>query len=293
MIGPVQAIGYNDPTMPSPGRGNALVMQSGGPTPVINQSLAGVVREAMEHRQFGELYGAVHGLEGVLGENFLDLRRQSKAAWSRVARTPGAALGSARRKLQPEEVPAVLRTLAERGITYFFPIGGNDSAETAHTLEAAARASGQPLTVIAVPKTVDNDLPETDHCPGYGSAARFVALATMGAGRDAESMAQAAPITVLEVMGRNAGWLAASSVLGRREERDPPHVLCLPERLFDEGRFLGSMEEAYRRWGFAVAVLARICGAPRAPWGTGANRCTSTTSAIATTRVRASTWPTG
>ena len=161
MIGPVQAIGYNDPTMPSPGRGNALVMQSGGPTPVINQSLAGVVREAMEHRQFGELYGAVHGLEGVLGENFLDLRRQSKAAWSRVARTPGAALGSARRKLQPEEVPAVLRTLAERGITYFFPIGGNDSAETAHTLEAAARASGQPLTVIAVPKTVDNDLPET------------------------------------------------------------------------------------------------------------------------------------
>ena len=171
MIGPVQAIGYNDPTMPSPGRGNALIMQSGGPTPVINQSLAGVVREAMEHRQFGELYGAVHGLEGVLGENFLDLRRQSKAAWSRVARTPGAALGSARRKLQPEEVPAVLRTLAERGITYFFPIGGNDSAETAHTLEAAARASGQPLTVIAVPKTVDNDLPETDHCPGYGSAA--------------------------------------------------------------------------------------------------------------------------
>ena len=242
--------------MPSPPKGNALIMQSGGPTAVVNQSLAGVVQDAMEHPAFGELYGAVHGLEGLLKGQIRDLRHQPTGAWRRIASTPGAALGSARRKLQPDEMSQVMQTLQGRGVTYLFAIGGNDSAETAHKLAQASRSSGQPLTVVAVPKTVDNDLPETDHCPGYGSAARFVALATMGAGRDAESMGQASPITILEVMGRNAGWLAAASALGKRDERDAPHLICLPESAFDEDRFMGRMEVAHRRWGYALAVVS-------------------------------------
>ena len=253
--------------MPSPSKGNVLVMQSGGPTAVVNQSLAGVVQEAMRHEPFGELYGTVHGLEGLLKGHFRDLRGQSKGTWPRVASTPGAALGSARRKLRADEVSQAMQTLQRRGVTYLFPIGGNDSAETAHRLAQASRSSGQPLTAVAVPKTVDNDLPETDHCPGYGSAARFVALATMGAGRDAESMGQAAPITILEVMGRNAGWLAAASALGKREERDAPHLICLPESTFDEDRFMARMEEAYCRWGFALAVVCENLRGPDGPVG--------------------------
>ena len=231
-------------------------MQSGGPTAVLNRSLAGVVEEALRHREIGEIYGAVHGLEGLAKGRFLDLRRRSKAAWRRVAQTPGAALGTARRKLGPGEAPAVLDILREHGIAHIFSIGGNDSADTAHRLAAEARARGQALTVVSVPKTVDNDLPETDHCPGYGSAARFIALATMGSGMDAESMGQASPITILEVMGRNAGWMVAASALGKREERDPPHIVCPPEAVFDEDRFTARIEEAYARWGYAVAVVS-------------------------------------
>lgn len=247
--------------------GNALVFQAGGVTAVINQSLAGVVQEAVAGGAIGEVLGAVHGLEGVVQGEFRDLRRQPAGAWPGIARTPGAALGSARRKLRPEDSAAVLGTFRKLGIRFLFPIGGNDSAETAHRLAVDARASGQPLTVVAVPKTVDNDLAEMDHCPGYGSAGRFVALATMGAGRDAESMGHAAPITILEVMGRNAGWLAAASFLGKREERDAPHVICLPEMAFDEDLFLARMEEAYRRWGSALAVVNENLKGPSGPLG--------------------------
>jgi len=239
----------------TPNDKNAIVLQSGGVTAVINQSLAGVVQEAARHPAIGEIYGAIHGMDGLLANELRDLNRQPRGTWPAIARTPGAALGSARRKLQPMEVPQALDRLRELGVAYLFAIGGNDSAETAHLLALEATSRGYDLTVVGVPKTVDNDLPEMDHCPGYGSSARFVALATMGAGRDAESMGHASPITIIEVMGRNAGWLAAAAALGKREERDAPHVICFPETRFVEERFIAQTEEAYRRWGFAVAVV--------------------------------------
>ncbi len=251
--------------MPKPT--NTLVMQSGGNTPVFNRSLFGVVSEALGRGVGGTVYGAVHGLEGLLADELLDLGTYSAARWRDIARTPGAALGSTRRRLEPEDVTVVLGVLRSRGIGQVHVIGGNDSAATGHALHRESLEAGLPLQVVNVPKTIDNDLVLTDHTPGYGSAARFVALATMGAGRDAEAMGSAAPITVLEVMGRDAGWLAASSALARREERDAPHVICVPEVPVDEERFAGLMEEAYREHGFAVAVVAENARGVDGPLG--------------------------
>ena len=252
---------------------NALVMQSGGCTPVLNRSLLGVVAEAQETRAFGKILGSVHGLEGILQGDFRDLGAVSRSTWARIAQTPGAALGSTRRKLRAEEVSHLLQILSDCRIGFLFTIGGNDSASTAHSLSQAAGKAGYPLVVMNIPKTIDNDLVLTDHSPGYGSAARFVALATIGAGQDARAMGQASPITIIEVMGRDAGWLAASSALARRGETDAPHLICLPEVPVDEDRFVAAVEEAYRRNGFAVAVVAEntrgrvgVLGGQEEPW---------------------------
>ncbi|PZC45674.1 MAG: 6-phosphofructokinase 1 [Chloroflexi bacterium] len=252
---------------------NILVLQSGGCTPVLNRSLFGVAQEASLHASLGDVLGAVHGLEGVLADDLVDLGRVSAAAWKRVAGAPAAALGSTRRKLKSEDVTPVLEMLARHDIRFLFIIGGNDSAETGHAIGREAQAAGYALSVVNVPKTIDNDLMVTDHSPGYGSAARFIALATMGAGADADAMGAAAPITIIEVMGRDAGWLAAAAALGRREDRDPPHVICVPEVDVHEYRFLDLMEAAYRRFGAAVAVVAEnakgpngVLGGQEEPW---------------------------
>ncbi len=249
-------------------------MQSGGCTPVLNRSLYGVAREALDSKAFGELYGAAHGIEGILAGDLVPLSRTPKAEWSRIAQTPAAALGSTRRRLHVEDFPIILDALAQRNIHYWFIIGGNDSAETGHSLVKESKRAGYDLTLMNVPKTIDNDLVLTDHCPGYGSAARFVALATMGAGRDAEAMGIASPITIIEVMGRDAGWLAASSALAKRDERDGPHFIGIPEAPIDEDAFLARIEEALRRFGHAVAVIAentrgadgRPIGGDAEPW---------------------------
>ena len=235
--------------------GNFLVMQSGGPTPVINRSLYGVVSEAAK-RGASRILGAVHGIDGLLSGELLDLTQISKARWARIARTPGAALGSTRRSLKDADFPDLLSALRANRIAYCHIIGGNDSADTGHRLAKLARSEGLDLAIVNVPKTIDNDLMLTDHCPGYGSAARFVALATMGAGRDASALSRDVGGTIIEVMGRDAGWLAASSALGKREERDAPHVIALPEVPLDTERFLQRMEEAHRRFGYVVAVVA-------------------------------------
>ena len=252
---------------------NALVMQSGGCTPVLNRSLRGVVDEAREKRAFGKILGSVHGLEGIIRGDFRDLGAISPSTWTRIAQTPGAALGTTRRKMRPEEVSQVLQILSDGRIGFLFTIGGNDSAGTAHSLGMAAGQAGYSLTVMNIPKTIDNDLVLTDHSPGYGSAARFVALAAIGAGQDARAMGQASPITIVEVMGRDAGWLAASATLARREESDAPHLICLPEVPVDEDRFVAAVEEAYRRHGFVVAVVAEntrgsagVLGGQEEPW---------------------------
>jgi 6-phosphofructokinase 1 len=253
--------------MVRPDSGNLLVMQSGGCTPVLNRSLVGVVRQAREHPSIGTMYGAAHGLEGILSGKLVDLGKLSRAAWGRIARTPGAALGSTRRKLRAEEVAAVLDTFKQHDIRFLFTIGGNDSAETGLAISQAARHANYELCVMNVPKTIDNDLVLTDHSPGYGSAARFVALATIGAGQDAQAMGLASPITIIEVMGRDTGWLAASAALAKQDERDAPHLIGLPEVPVEESRFVDLIEEAYRRYGFAVAVIAENTRGPQGVLG--------------------------
>ena len=232
----------------------------------MNRSLAGAVQEIFEYPDFGEVYGSIHGLGGILDEALLDLRRHSsKNFWTRIANTPGAALGSGRRRLRVENMDRVLDILNKHNIGYLFTIGGNDTAETAHRIAQGSRDIGREVLVIHVPKTIDNDLLATDHTPGYGSAARFVALATMGAGRDAEAMNGASPVTIIEVMGRDAGWLAASAMLAKRDEMDAPHYICVPEVPLDKSHFLSQMEAAYRKWGSALAVTSENSQGPTGP----------------------------
>ena len=242
-------------------------MQSGGSTPVLNRSLRGIVAEAEEKSAFGRILGARHAMDGVVEGRLVDLGRYGKTWWRRVGSTPGGVLGSSRRGVREDDAPATLRTIRNNDIRYLFTIGGNDSAENSRRVAEQARLAGIALTVVNVPKTIDNDLVLTDHTPGYGSAARFVALAAMGAGRDAETMGPAAPITIIEVMGRDAGWLAASAALAKREERDAPHLIAVPEVAIDVDRFLGGIEDAYRRYGVAVAVVAENARGPDGPLG--------------------------
>lgn len=233
-----------------------LVAQSGGCTAVINSSLVGVVDEALRQPRVSAIYGSRFGIRGVLGDDLVDLTRQSRATLDRVRFTPSAALGSARFKLDDADCETALEVLRRRGVDIVVMIGGNDSADTAHRLGLAAAARGQTLTVVAVPKTIDNDLPETDHCPGYGSAARFLAQCTRDGGRDAEAMRHWDPVKVVEVMGRNAGWLAAATALGARDERDAPHLIYVPERPFELERFLSDVRDTHHRVGYCVAVVS-------------------------------------
>ncbi|HEV7126135.1 MAG TPA: diphosphate--fructose-6-phosphate 1-phosphotransferase, partial [Ktedonobacterales bacterium] len=173
-----------------------------------------------------------------------------------LLQTPSAALGSCRYKLLPDDPARVARLLRERGIRYFVYIGGNDSADTAHRIAQVASTAGDDLRVICVPKTIDNDLPETDHCPGYGSAARFIALATMDSALCTAAMPSHYPVKIIEVMGRDAGWLAAAAALGKQRAEDAPHLILFPERPFARARFLRAVEAAYRAFGFVVAVVA-------------------------------------
>ncbi|MFO7270574.1 MAG: diphosphate--fructose-6-phosphate 1-phosphotransferase [Sphaerobacter thermophilus] len=236
--------------------GNLLVAQSGGATAVINASLAGVVRAALEHRQFGAIIGARHGIDGVLTERFVDLGRQPAEILDQLLTTPSAALGTTRRRLTDETAARAVRILAQYDIRAVAYIGGNDSADTALRLAAAARDAGYDLRVVSVPKTIDNDLPGTDHCPGYGSIARFLALAARDAVRDTEATAALYPVKFIEVMGRNAGWVAAATALGQDGDGDGPHLIFFPERPpRDLHGLLEEVQRAYDRHGQVVAVV--------------------------------------
>jgi len=235
---------------------NLLVAQSGGCTAVINSSLIGVVDEALEQGSITGIYGSRFGIRGLLDGSLMDLGRQERATLDRVRRTPSAALGSARYKLSDAECARCLDTLVRHDVGVFVMIGGNDSADTAHRLGRLATERGQALRVVAVPKTIDNDLPDTDHCPGYGSAARFLAQGVLDGGRDAEAIRHWDPVKVVEVMGRDAGWLAAATALGRRDERDAPHLIYVPERPFALDGFLEDVAVVHGRLGYCVAVVA-------------------------------------
>ncbi len=235
---------------------NLLIAQSGGATAVINGSLVGAVEAAQRSGQFTHIIGARQGIEGVLNESFVDLGRQSASVLSLVRRTPSAALGTSRRKLDEISARQALSVLRAHDIHAFAYIGGNDSADTALRLSQLAEQSDYPLQVVSIPKTIDNDLPGTDHCPGYGSIARFLALATRDAGMDTEATASLYPVKVIEVMGRNAGWVAAAAALGQENSDQAPHVIFFPERPpRNLDHFLEDIQRAWERSGMVVAVV--------------------------------------
>ena len=238
--------------MPSP-RGNVLIGQSGGPTCVINQSLVGIVEEALAQASVDRVLGAVHGIQGVLEEHLIDLGKESSETLERVAHTPCAALRSVRKKPTREECEAVLQVLRKHDVRYFFYIGGNDSAETAHILNGIAVAEDYDVRLFHVPKTIDNDLCVTDHCPGYGSAAKFVAQAFMGDNQDNRSLPG---IKIDVVMGRHAGWLTAASALARRFEDDGPHLIYVPENDFTMDHFASDVEAMYARHGRCLVAVS-------------------------------------
>ncbi len=233
-----------------------LVGQSGGPTAAMNSSLVGVVEAARESAEISGVLGAIDGIEGLLEGRAIDLGGLSTATLRALRRTPSAALGSCRYKLRPDDPDRVLAQLRKLDVGYFAYIGGNDSADTAHRLASRVAAIGQDLRIISVPKTIDNDLPITDHCPGYGSIARFVAMALQDVGRDTEAMHRIDPVKIVEVMGRNAGWVAAASALGKRDDLDPPHLIYPPERRVDPDQFVDEVAAVHRRVGHAVVVVA-------------------------------------
>jgi 6-phosphofructokinase 1 len=216
-------------TMPEPN--TLLVGQSGGATAVINASLVGVVEGALASGRFERVLGMRNGIDGLFAERFIDLGAQPRGVLDRVRRTPSAALGTGRRKLIEGELDHALDLLRRHGVSAFVYIGGNDSADTAHRVHQRAVARGHNLAVIAVPKTVDNDLPETDHCPGYPSLARFLANAVRDATYDTLASPQLYPVKFVDVMGRDAGWVPAACALGfSAAERDLLPLLYLPER---------------------------------------------------------------
>lgn len=247
-------------------KGALAVAQSGGPTPVLNTTLAGLLRQTRLYGRFEAVYGLAHGLEGALRDELLNLSRLSDDQLEQLSHTPAAALGSSRHKLTEAEYDRVLACFQRRGVRFLAYIGGNGSMWVAGLLAERAAALKIDLQVIGIPKTVDNDLLHTAFSPGYGSAARFMALATRDAGLDQEAMETFDDVYVLEAMGRDTGWLAAASALLKDDADSAPHLVYVPEIPFDETAFLESVHRVHRRLGrvFVVAGegLRHVDGRP-------------------------------
>jgi len=233
--------------------GKILVAQGGGPTAVINQSLAGVVLEARRFRHVERVYGARHGVRGIVDENFLDLTQETSHNLELVANTPSSALGSTRDKPDAKYCQEIFKVLRAHEIEHFFYIGGNDSSDTVRIVSLEAQKAGYPLRCIHIPKTIDNDLVGSDHTPGFPSAARFVAQAFAGANLDNASLPG---VYVGVVMGRHAGFLTAASALGKKFPDDGPHLIYLPERTFTLEKFLADVKETYAHYGRCVIAVS-------------------------------------
>jgi len=234
-------------------KGNMMIAQSGGPTVVINQSLVAAILEAKKHRQIKGIYGALNGIKGILDERFVDLRKETETTLKKVAITPCAALGSVRKKPTEEDCKSIFKMLQKYDVRYFFYIGGNDSAETANILNENAKKVGYEFRCFHIPKTIDNDLLENDHTPGYGSAAKFVATAIMGDNLDNKSLPG---VKIDVVMGRHAGFLVASSALGKIRQEDGPHLIYFPEKPFSKEVFLKDVEKVYSQYGRCLIAVS-------------------------------------
>ncbi len=244
--------------------GNLLVAQSGGPTAVINASVAGVVQEAGKHECIEEIYGGLNGILGILNEDLVDLNEEKARTIEGLKHTPAAALGTCRYKIdfkkKPEraalEMERLFQVFGAHNIRYFFYAGGNDSQDTAHKIHQQAISRGYDLRVIGVPKTIDNDLPHTDHCPGYGSVSKYSGATVMEIALDVGSMAtDDGACCMIEVMGRSAGWIAGAAVLARRAPMDAPHIILLPEVPFEEERFLNKVRETIAAIKHCIVVV--------------------------------------
>ncbi len=233
--------------------GKILIAQSGGPTAVINQTLAGIVLEARKFTEVSRVYGALRGVEGIVNEDFLDLTQETTHNLEQVALTPSSALLSTRIKPDNKYCHDIFKVLKVHDIRYFFYIGGNDSADTARIVNEEAKLAKYDLRVIHVPKTIDNDLMLNDHTPGFGSAARFVTQAFMGINLDVRALNG---VYIGVVMGRHAGFLTASSAIARKYEADGPHLIYLPERVFDMNQFLLDVKEVYDKYGICIIAIS-------------------------------------
>jgi 6-phosphofructokinase 1 len=238
-------------------RGNGLVAQSGGPTAVINNSVCGILHQWHQYSAAGNLYGALFGISGILKENLANLSVLNEKDVLRMRYSPGAALGSSRYKIKDEgDIRKLLEQFKKIKINHFFYIGGNDSMDSANTISQYAKSHGYDLTVNGVPKTIDNDLLHTDHCPGYGSAAKYIATTVLETGIDLKSIISKNRVLVLEVMGRNTGWLAAAAALAKKNDSDPPHLIYLPEVPFDKNSFIQDVDTVYKKFGIAYIVAS-------------------------------------
>jgi ATP-dependent phosphofructokinase / diphosphate-dependent phosphofructokinase len=244
-------------------RRNALYAQSGGVTAVINASAAGVIDACRRHpRRIGKLYAGRHGIVGALTEDLIDTSRESRAALRALRHTPAGAFGSARYKLKSLEqdrpkYERLIEVFRAHDIGYFFYNGGNDSMDTALKVSKIGAELGYPITCIGIPKTVDNDLPVTDCCPGFGSVAKYVAVSTREAALDVASMARTSTkVFILEVMGRHAGWIAAAGGLAAAKPGDAPHIILFPEIPFEQAKFLARVKTCVTDKGYCVVVVS-------------------------------------
>ncbi len=237
----------------SQAKGNVLVAPGGGPTHVINQSAVGVILEARKHAQVGSIYGALRGVSGIVNEDFIDLTDVAEDKLEKISYTPSSGLLSTRDKPDAAYCERMFKVMKAHDIRYFFYIGGNDSSDTVRIVGEHAKAANHELHAIHIPKTIDNDLAENDHCPGFGSAARFVASAFVGAGLDNRALGG---IYIGIVMGRHAGFLTAASAMANTYEDDGPHLIYLPERAFDPERFADDVQRVYDEHGRCIVAIS-------------------------------------
>jgi 6-phosphofructokinase len=245
-------------------KANAVVGQSGGPTGVINASLVGVIEEAKKHPEIENIYGAIHAVAGIVKNEFIDLKKLSAETLEIVAASPSSAIGTSRDKPNEEYCEKILEVFKKRNIRYFFYIGGNDSANTAYILNTMADKAGYDIRAFHIPKTVDNDLLVTDHCPGFGTAAKFEACALMGDDLDNRALPG---VKIDVIMGRHAGFLTAASVLGKKRTDDGPHLVYVPERPVSIDKFVSDVAGVYEDLGRSVvAVSEGICDLDGVTW---------------------------
>lgn len=236
--------------------GNAIVGQSGGPTSVINASLAGVVETALKSKKIETIYGMRFGIEGVLDNKLLDFSKVDSDIIKALKQTPSSALGSSRLKLQDEHFAPILKRLKQKNIRNFFMIGGNDTMDTIHRVVEYAKNNDWEMAGVGICKTVDNDLFGTDHTPGFPSAARYVALSILQGGTLARDMQRVDQFVIFQTVGRSAGWLPAAAAAARRKAGDAPHIILLPERPFQRQEFLDLVKKTHAKYGF----VSIVCG---------------------------------